>query len=230
MQQIPFAFGNGAAPRLEHFLGTENAELVSVLKTRRERFVYVWGRPGCGKSHLLQAWVQAASDAGHSALYIAAGALPEPEQLDAYEFLAVDDIGNRNEQDQITLFSVFAHRQNSRNGFLLCAGEVPPPQLKIREDLRTRMGFGLVYEVKSLSDEDKIAALVQMSQERQMVVEADIFRYLIGHWQRDWDALVGLLQALDTYSLQHKRRITLPLVKQFLQESGNLSASPPATR
>ena len=95
---------------------------------------------------------------------------------------------------------------------------MPPPRLAVREDLRTRMGYCLVYEIKPLSDEEKIAALVEAARSRQIRISPDIFRYLLHHWRRDIGSLMAMLDALDRHALASHRPITLPLLKQLLQQ------------
>ena len=88
----------------------------------------------------------------------------------------------------------------------------------MREDLRTRMGYCLVYDIKPLSDEEKIDALVGMAGARQLALEPEIFRYLLTYWRRDMDSLVQMLDTLCHYAATTRRRITLPLLRQLLKQ------------
>ena len=218
MNQLIFDFASHDYPGFDKFLGTENAELVYVLQHKHGQFIYVWGEEGAGKSHLLQAWVAQALDAGRNALYIDAAATPLTEAALDAEYLAIDQIEKLNNEEQALLFAIFNRFRNSGKGFLLLSSEYTPLQLVIREDLRTRMAYCLVYEVKPLTDREKIDALVSMAAARQVTIDPEIFEYLLNHWQRDMDSLMQMLDTLDNYAVMMGKRITLPLLRQLLKQ------------
>ena len=218
MNQLIFDFAERGYPGFDKFLGTENAELVYVLQNKHDPFIYVWGEEGAGKSHLLRAWVAQALDAGKKAVYIDAAATPLTEAAFEAEYLAIDQIEKLGNEEQALLFAVFNRFRNSGKGFLLLSSEHTPQQLVIREDLRTRMAYCLVYEVKPLTDQEKIDALVSMAAARQVTIDPEIFEYLLNHWRRDMDSLMQMLDTLDNYAVTMGKRITLPLLRQLLKQ------------
>ena len=218
MNQLIFDFAERGYPGFDKFLGTENAELVYVLQHKHDPFIYVWGEEGAGKSHLLRAWVAQALDAGKKAVYIDAAATPLTEAAFEADYLAIDQIEKLGNEEQALLFAVFNRFRNSGKGFLLLSSEHTPQQLIIREDLRTRMAYCLVYEVKPLTDQEKIDALVSMAAARQVTIDPEIFEYLLNHWRRDMDSLMQMLDTLDNYAVTMGKRITLPLLRQLLKQ------------
>ena len=218
MNQLIFDFAERGYPGFDKFLGTENAELVYVLQHKHDPFIYVWGEEGAGKSHLLRAWGAQALDAGKKAVYIDAAATPLTEAAFEAEYLAIDQIEKLGNEEQALLFAVFNRFRNSGKGFLLLSSEHTPQQLVIREDLRTRMAYCLVYEVKPLTDQEKIDALVSMAAARQVTIDPEIFEYLLNHWRRDMDSLMQMLDTLDNYAVTMGKRITLPLLRQLLKQ------------
>ena len=218
MNQLIFDFAERGYPGFDKFLGPENAELVYVLQHKHDPFIYVWGEEGAGKSHLLRAWVAQALDAGKKAVYIDAAATPLTEAAFEAEYLAIDQIEKLGNEEQALLFAVFNRFRNSGKGFLLLSSEHTPQQLVIREDLRTRMAYCLVYEVKPLTDQEKIDALVSMAAARQVTIDPEIFEYLLNHWRRDMDSLMQMLDTLDNYAVTMGKRITLPLLRQLLKQ------------
>ena len=218
MNQLIFDFAERGYPGFDKFLGTENAELVYVLQHKHDPFIYVWGEEGAGKSHLLRAWVAQALDAEKKAVYIDAAATPLTEAAFEAEYLAIDQIEKLGNEEQALLFAVFNRFRNSGKGFLLLSSEHTPQQLVIREDLRTRMAYCLVYEVKPLTDREKIDALVSMAAARQVTIDPEIFEYLLNHWRRDMDSLMQMLDTLDNYAVTMGKRITLPLLRQLLKQ------------
>lgn len=187
-QQIPFDFGV-PAPSLENFVVGKNAELVQRLRDRDfPTILYLWGTPGTGKTHLLNA-------------------VPE--------LLCFDDAQKLSAVAQEQLFD--AYNQAKLDGAqLVVTGDRAPRLLPLREDLRTRLGAGLVYELQPLSDEEKRQALLAAAQARSMPLNKEVLDYVLTHRSRDMRSLMALLNALDHYSLVNKRLVTLPLLKEIL--------------
>ena len=223
VSQLIFNFDNQAYPNFAKFLGQANRELLQVLQYQHERLVYVWGAEGRGKSHLLKAWAAQAISLGHAAQYWDVRTRPFDLASAQAEFIAIDGIEFLDDTEQQDLFHMFNQIRDGHHGYLLMCANVPPLQLDLREDLRTRMGYALVYEVKPLSDEEKLEALKSLAQSRQLAIGDELFKYLLQHWRRDMDSLVTMVQKLDVYSLMTGRRITLPLLKQLLEDTHEFS-------
>lgn len=223
MRQLVLDLGAEKPQTLDSFVVGQNRELLLLMRQfanhdagmPQERFVYVWGEAGAGKSHLLHALADAAR-----ARYIPAAA-----DADAWRFAhdsaiyLLDDCDRLSPDAQIEAFALF--NQVRENGDLLVAtGATPPAALAVREDLRTRLGWGLIYQLHGLTDEEKIAALSHAAQTRGMALSAGVLPYLITHFRRDMRSLSAMLDALDRYSLETQRPITLPLLRSLLQLDG----------
>jgi DnaA family protein len=195
MRQLALGISPPPQPTLDNFVPGANAELLERLREFQvgkfpEVILYLWGEPGSGKSHLLQA---------------CAGLHP------------VDDVEMLDEASQIALFNAINGARQS-GGRVLAAGNAPPPQLPLREDLRSRLAWGLVYHVKPLTDDERAAYLRTESERRSMRVPEDVIRYLLTHVRRDLATLVAILDALDRVSLEKQHPITLPLAKAALKD------------
>ncbi|MDR2244642.1 MAG: DnaA regulatory inactivator Hda [Burkholderiales bacterium] len=179
--------------------------------------LFLWGASGSGKTHLLQAAQAQASAAGFSVHMLARNnAFPPLPELSAPPALwLVDDVDNVDDDLQSYLFTLYnALRENG--GGLLVSASVPPARLTLREDLRTRLGWGGIYEIVTLRDEDKLQALIAHADARGLRLPAEIVAYLLKHSRRDMRSLVAVLDALDRHSLSLKRPLTLPLVREWL--------------
>jgi len=108
---------------------------------------------------------------------------------------------------------------------MVSTGPVPPAVLPVREDLRTRMGWGLIYLIHGLSDDEKIAALTQAAEARGLTLSASVLPYLLSHFKRDMRSLATMLDALDQYSLETQRPVTLPLLRDLLLQGTPQSES-----
>ena len=171
MQQLLLELAPPPPPTLENFSPGKNGAALKALKEALEdgeRFVFLWGPGGSGKTHLLRA------------------------------------------------FSDLCNRLRASKGALAASGEAPPARLALRADLRSRLASGIVLQLHPLSDEDKAAALYAHAAGRGIALDAELVRYLLTHFDRDMGTQIAALDAVDRYSLQRKRPITRPLLKEAL--------------
>ena len=217
MKQIALDIAQPPAPTLDNFVPGRNAELVVALYSAAngsgERFIYLWGAPGSGRSHLLRAAVDAVQSGGKPAMMFD----PRAAQFDAPDdaLCAADDVDALDADAQIALFNLH-NRISAGHGALLASGNAPPAQLALRADLVTRLASGLVYQVHGLNEDEKVAALRRHAQARGFRLPQDVVAYLLRHAQRDLPSLLALLDALDRYSLATRRAVTLPLLRELL--------------
>jgi DnaA family protein len=211
MRQLILDLLPESSPTLDNFVAGSNAETLTLLTewlagTRTDTSFCLWGEAGSGRSHLLQA-------SGFT--YVDAGLDPALKKAPAAEQLAVDHVEMLNEAGQIALFNHF-NRLKMASGMLLTAADQPPAHLKLREDLRTRLGSGLICRLQPLSDAEKAAALATQAKERALKLTPEIIDYLMRHAPRDMRTLSAIIVALDQYTLEQKRPLSLPLLRELL--------------
>ena len=195
-RQLALPISPPPEPTLENFVPGANAELLARLRAlaageRTEAVLYLWGEPGSGRSHLL-----------------AASARPG--------LVIVDDVEQLDAAAQVALFNAINAARES-GGTVLAAGNAPPAQLPLREDLKSRLAWGLVYQVKPLSDAEKALTLHAEAQRRGLKLSDEVVWYLLTHVQRDLRTLTALLEHIDRTSLEQRRAVTLPLVRELLR-------------
>ncbi len=210
-------------PTLDSFVPGRNQEAMSVLRgllagTERERFVYLWGAPGSGRSHLLRALADAFRATGRSGSYLCVpeGAVIGPG-LEAADCVAVDDVHRLTPAAQESLFHLCNRMRDGGHGVLVASGDVPPARLGLRNDLVTRLGWGLVYELHGLSDAEKARAMERHAAARGFQLPGEVTDYLLRHGRRDLPWLMGVVDALDRHSLETKRPVSLPLLRELIQ-------------
>ncbi len=199
MQQLLLELAPPPPPTLENFSVGKNGAALKALREaldEGERFVFLWGPGGSGKTHLLRAFSQAATAA-------------------KLEAAAADDVARLGEAEQVALFDL-CNRLRVSGGALAASGEAPPARLALRADLRSRLASGIVLQLHPLSDEEKAAALRGHAAARGIALDAELVRYLLTHFDRDMGTQIAALDAVDRYSLQRKRPITRPLLKEAL--------------
>jgi len=225
MKQLALDFASPSRPTLDNFIVSRNGELLGNLRQlaarqARERFFTIWGRPGSGRSHLLQAVVAELQRAGAAAVYIACRSDARfGEGLERMDCVAIDDVERLDDEGQISAFDLYnALREN--NGALVASAAAPPVQLTLRADLVTRLAWGLVYQVHELTDESKARALADHAASRGFRLPREVCDYLLTRSQRDLPSLLATLEALDRYSLETRRPVTVPLARELLHPAG----------
>jgi len=134
--------------------------------------------------------------------------------------VAVDDVQMLDSEGQAALFALYNRWRESastRKAFaLVLAGDCAPLNMKVREDLRTRLGWDLVFRLEQLSDDERAQALHSRAAERGLELAPEVVAWLLTRHERDMSRLSALVDALDLYSLARHRPITLPLLKDLL--------------
>lgn len=201
MKQLLLDIQPPAQPTFDNFIAGRNAEALHSLQLALEgnpeaRFIYLWGEQGSGKSHLLKACRGAAKDSDR-------------------ELVCVDDVHLLPSGEQIRLFDTFNQLKES-GGTLITAGIAAPTQMGLRDDLATRLAWGLAYQLHPLTDAEKAQALKNHANARGMKLPDEVLDYCLRYLRRDMPTLIATIDALDEWSLAAKRQVTLPLLKQLL--------------
>lgn len=217
------------ASSLENFLPGANRELLDRLRRLPDdpestvRTLLVWGEGATGKTHLLEAACRHALARDETCYYVplAEVAAYSPEMLEGFEqarLVCLDDLDRiaGNADWELALFRLW-ERIGVRRGLVLISARAAPAGLGLAlPDLVTRLAAGLVYQLRALSDEEKIAAMRLRAHNRGLELGDEVARYILGRQPRDLRSLFDLLDRIDARALQSKRRITVPFVRELI--------------
>ncbi len=186
-------------------------------------YLYLWGPAGCGCSHLLQAACHALDEQGALAIYLPLDELIDfgPAVLDGMEtmeLVCIDHLQAIAGDDdwERALFHLFNRIRDSGNKLLIAADQ-PPIQLPIQlADLSSRLRWGLVFQLQTLDDAGKAAALRLRAKGRGIELSEEVSQYIIHRSPRAMGSLFSILERLDRASLTAKRKVTIPFVKETL--------------
>jgi len=251
LNQLPLDFGAPPPPTFDNFVAGDNLEALAslrrLLKARGghpdpddqahgigpitgSRFIYLWGLPASGRSHLLHALASASTQTSttHRArLLTPASGLPDFEHDPSITLWLVDDCDRLDLSRQVSVFHLFNAIQAEAGAALVSAGATAPMQLPVIPELATRLGWGLVFQLHRLSDRDAAQALAVTLAERGITASADLIPWLMTRTARDLGQLRAMIDRLDRFALARKRALTLPLVREFLQSMpAELATSP----
>ena len=226
MKQIALDIGLTPEPTLAGFVPGRNAQALQHLRLWTEGAqrspvpIYLWGPAGAGKTHLLRAARGALRAHGAALGWLDATAPPQRTFDDAWQAVILDDVHLYTAEQQHTAFNWFVNALAPASGrprAVLAAGALPPADLPLREDLRTRLGWGHVFELQPLPELDLRAVLRRAADQRGVHLADEVMDFILKRFSRDLGSLMRLLDHLDRYALQTQRAITIPLVKSMLQ-------------
>ncbi len=197
------------------------------LEQRDEPLLLLWGGPGTGKSHLLQASCQHAIGLRREVSYVDLAQAQRfgPQALKGFDHCALICLDNLpaicgHSAWEEELFHAFNQWRASGVQLLLSARSEPHTLPIKLPDLHSRLQWGLSLRLTPLADEQKVEALLVQAQQRGLGLAPQVAQYLLNHYQRDLSALQNLLDELDQAGLVAQRRLTLPFIRDYLAQQG----------
>jgi DnaA-homolog protein len=226
MKQLALDIGLASDPTFANFFTGPNKAAVRQLERYANALpplpvpTYLWGEEASGKTHLLKAISEALRGQGASSGWMDASMLEPPEFNEAWSAIIMDDCNLYSVAQQRVAFNWFVNALGTEDGqprWVVAAGNVPPADLALREDLRTRLGWGHVFALQALSEAERRAVLKREADARGVVLGQEVMDFVLTRFTRDLGSLMQLLDKLDSYALQTKRGITIPLIKTMLE-------------
>jgi DnaA family protein len=228
MKQLVLDMGLATGPSLSNFCVGPNAAALEHLNlwlgqpgTRQPRSpvpTYLWGGSGCGKTHLLQAVCSALVAQGLRVGWLDASVSVASEYDETWAAVLMDDVHAFDVGQQQAAFNWFVNAQTQQVA-VLAAGSLPPADLKLRDDLRTRLGWGHVFALQALDDSQRREVLRDNAQARGIALSDEVMDFMLTRFSRDLGSLMELLDLMDGYALQTQRAITIPLIKTMMDNA-----------
>ena len=231
MQQLALDIGLATGPTLARFYAGPNEAALQHLRlavgtgsshaTRSPVPTYLWGEAGSGKSHLLKAVRQALLEQGSSVGWLDPSVMDPPDFNERWAAVLMDEVHLLSTAQQAAAFNWFVNAVSPASGsqrWVLAAGNLPPADLPLRDDLRSRLGWGHVFQLQLLNEAERRAVLRQEADARGVFLGDDVMDYMLTRFSRDLGSLMQLLEQLDGYALQTQRAITIPLIRAMLED------------
>ena len=226
MKQIALDIGLASVPSFSNFFAGPNEaalrhiELWAGNTLRSPVPSYLWGEPGSGKTHLLKAVSETLREQGARVGWMDASVLEPADFDESWAAVILDECHLYTAVQQQAAFNWFVNALNSADGhprWVLAAGSVPPADLQLRDDLRSRLGWGHVFELHALTEPERRAVLRREADARGVFLSDEAMDFMLRRFSRDLSSLMQLLDQLDGYALQTQRAITIPLIKAMLE-------------
>ena len=224
MQQFTLDVAVDISPSLDNFLQTGNEAAHQHLrlwldaKQRSPVPIYLWGESGTGKTHLLQAIERGLQERGELFGRMTAQMQEPPSFNPAWRVVLMDDVHRYNSVQQHAAFNWFVNSATVGCS-VVATGDSAPAALMLRDDLRSRLGWGDIFALQALSDMAQREVLKQSAHARGLHLGDEVLDYMSTRFSRDLGNLMQWLNKLDQYALQTKRAITVPLLKDMLMNA-----------
>jgi DnaA family protein len=226
MKQMALDIGLAPVPTLGNFVAAGNEAALDHLRLwagnpmRSPVPTFLWGGSGSGKTHLLRAVREALRDHGSRVGWMDAATLHPGEYDEHWDAVLLDDCHLYTAEQQAAAFNWFVNAQSPAHGlarWVLAAADRPPADLQLREDLRTRLGWGHVFQLHALGEAERRSVLRRAADERGVFLGDEVMDFMLTRFSRDLSSLMLLLDQLDAYALRTQRAITIPLIKSMLE-------------
>jgi len=232
MKQLALDIGLATGPTLARFFAGPNEAALQHLRlavgeglsqaaqaTRSPVPTYLWGEPGSGKTHLLKAVRQALREQGARVGWLDPSVAEPPDFDEGWAAVVMDDVHLYSTAQQAAAFNWFVNAVSPAGGsprWVLAAGHLPPADLPLRDDLRSRLGWGHVFQLQLLGEAERRAVLRQEADARGVFLSDEVMDYMLNRFSRDLGSLMQLLDQLDAFALRTQRAVTIPLLKAML--------------
>ncbi|NND37128.1 MAG: DnaA regulatory inactivator Hda [Gammaproteobacteria bacterium] len=227
MQQLPLEVSLADYALFETYFAGPNDACVHALRdaarVAAQAFVWVWGGEQSGRSHLLQACINAAEANGARPAYLPLGAdvglIPDSiDGLEICDVICVDDAHTVAEDaawERALLLLYEGVRQ--RGGRLVISADKAPLHSAFRlPDLVSRFASAATFRLRDLSDDDRVHAMQLRARWRGLELPDDVARYILTRAERGMASLFDLLDRLDREALVAQRGLTVPFVREVL--------------
>jgi len=196
--------------------------------------LFLYGDHGTGKTHIIRALTNLlrleAEGSGSTVLLIETVGWP-PTFPDLQRFISenaherqsvfaalIDDVHLIEGDDTSHLWNL--SNKLTRSGAPLLMGSRTPVEETFSDNphLQSRIKSGLVFRLEPPEDAIRMVIVDKLARDRNVRVSREVIHYLISRKSRNIKELAGILDVLDHTSLEHKRRITVPLIKMLERE------------
>lgn len=226
--QLTLGVGLKDEATFQNYVMGKNAQLVQALRAsvqgEGERVFYFYGSSGLGRTHLLQACCREAHQWMRAAVYIPVAELIDlpPDMLEGLEtipLVCIDDVHllEKNPRWEEAFFHLY-NRIYDAGGHLIVSANVAPLSLNLKlPDVKSRLSWGITFQLQHLTDAEKVEALIIRAEQRGMTLPEEVAKFILTHCPRNMATLFAALEVLDKMSLAAQRKLTVPFVKKVLE-------------
>ena len=190
------------------FVNSTNQETFdTIIKNKSLKNIFLYSPNKSGKSHLVNIWKK-----NNNAILYCHNLR---EIIDAKQNVAIDDLfKNIIEED---IFHIINHCKQENLKILITSNlSLNDYSFKLK-DLKSRLKTFYHVSISNPDDEMIKIILTKLLLEKQFIIKnPEIFEFLVNRIERSYQSIYNLVDKLDKLSLEKKRQLTIPLIKEIL--------------
>ena len=201
-----YQFNNNNFNESNYFVNQTNFHAFNSIINNNFNLSFLYGPKKSGKSFLSKIWLKK-----NSAI----------ELKNNYEFFLNNDVNVLIDDllyfNQENIFHI-VNNCILKNLKLLITSRKKINEIDFKyKDLSSRLKTFSNFEIKQPDDEMLIVILTKLLLEKQFIINTnDIFEYILRRVERSYLGIHEIVSKLDILSLEKKRQLTIPLIKEIL--------------
>ena len=201
-----YKFNDNNDNELNFFVNKTNFYAFNALINNDTKLSFLYGPKKSGKSYLSKIWLKKNNAIEYNNNY--------ETILNIHDNILID---NLIFYDQEKIFHI-VNNCILNNSKVLITSDNKINEIKFKfKDLSSRLKTFSNLEINQPNDEMLLAILTKLLVERQFIIKSnEIFEYIIRRVDRTYQGINDIVKKLDILSLEKKRQLTIPLIKEIL--------------
>tara|TARA_B100001063_G_scaffold46246_1_gene40097 strand:- start:73 stop:759 length:687 start_codon:yes stop_codon:yes gene_type:complete len=224
-KQLTFPWNKSFHSSFEGFyIDPKNKQLISILENISiNENMYIYGLKNSGKTYLLQSLCNKYSKNDKSSLFlplmdVIKYGVEIIDSIENMDLVCIDGLEavSQNKEWEIGLFNLINNAQQTGCRLVFTSSSEEGAINFSLADLDSRIRKFQSHEIFPISDDHLLKALKKITNLRSISLGEKEAQYLITYTKRNIADLTIILESLDQLSMENKRRITIPLIKELL--------------
>ena len=189
------------------YVNKTNFEAYNAIIKNNDQKIYLYGPNKSGKSFLGKIWCKKYNGIKYNNNF--------EKIINIKKNILIDNINNKINQEEI--FHIINHC-SLNNLYILITSNLLINEINFKlNDLNSRLKIFTFLKINKPDDDMLLNILTKLFIQKQFVINSkDIFQFILKNTNRTYENIINIVNRLDTLSIEKKRQLTIPLIKEIL--------------
>ena len=189
------------------YVNKTNFDAYNAILKNNDQKIFLYGPNKSGKSFLGEIWIKKYNAVKYNNNF--------EKIININKNILIDNINNKINQEEI--FHIINHC-SLNNLYILITSNLLINEIKFKlNDLNSRLKIFTFLKINKPDDDMLLKILTKLFIQKQFVINSkDIFQYILKNTNRTYENIINIVNRLDTLSIEKKRQLTIPLIKEIL--------------